>query len=395
VYGADADRVVVVQNENSPVSQAIAADYMRRRAVRNLVSVKCADAATDSLAETIDFPAYQESIERPLQVFLERHVEIDFIVLTKGIPIRLRGAGQGDGLEWFALDSHLAALGYDKDPDAIRAHIEDPSYRPIWIDSFHRTFKADAWANRFWNSKKRFSHTEFGGYLVTRLDGYSEADAEALTTRSLEAERGADAGLRPRGRILLNVAPQYGFSHATTEPYSILSEPREADRRVRIVSEKAHLSDFNSDLLRAAQILRARGVAVEMEQSGRFVGHRTRLMGYFSWGSNDPAYKARNYHTLRFAPGALCETAVSTSGRTFLPTEGGQSLIVDLIAQGVTGAKGYTDEPLVQAIASPSIVFDRYTRGWTLAESFYAGSALLGWQDLVIGDPLARAYPTQ
>lgn len=70
-----------------------------------------------------------------------------------------------------------------------------------------------------------------------------------------------------------------------------------------------------------------------------------------------------------------------------------QSLIADLIAQGVTGAKAYTDEPLVQAIASPSILFDRYTRGWTLAESFYAASALVGWEDIVIGDPLARAYP--
>jgi hypothetical protein len=48
----------------------------------------------------------------------------------------------------------------------------------------------------------------------------------------------------------------------------------------------------------------------------------------------------------------------------------------------------------VQAVASPSILFDRYTRGWTLAESFYAASALVGWQDIVIGDPLARAYPS-
>jgi len=56
--------------------------------------------------------------------------------------------------------------------------------------------------------------------------------------------------------------------------------------------------------------------------------------------------------------------------------------------------KGYVDEPLVQAIAEPSILFERYTRGWTLAESFYAASALVGWEDVVIGDPICRAYPT-
>jgi hypothetical protein len=80
---------------------------------------------------------------------------------------------------------------------------------------------------------------------------------------------------------------------------------------------------------------------------------------------------------------------VSTRARTFLPTRGGQSLIADLIEQGATGAKGYADEPLLQAVASPSILFERYTRGWTLAESYYAAARLIGRQDVVIGDPLA------
>ena len=102
----------------------------------------------------------------------------------------------------------------------------------------------------------------------------------------------------------------------------------------------------------------------------------------------DPA----NYKKLRFADGGIAETAVSTSARTFLPTTGGQSLIADLISQRVTGVKGYCDEPLLQAVASPTILFDRYTRGWNLAESFYAASRFVGWEDIVIGDPLCRPY---
>jgi len=65
-------------------------------------------------------------------------------------------------------------------------------------------------------------------------------------------------------------------------------------------------------------------------------------------------------------------------------------MIADLVAQGITGVKGYTDEPLLQAIASPTIVLDRYTSGYTLAESFYAGSHFVGWTDVVIGDPLTH-----
>jgi hypothetical protein len=53
--------------------------------------------------------------------------------------------------------------------------------------------------------------------------------------------------------------------------------------------------------------------------------------------------------------------------------------------------KGYTDEPLLQAIASPSVTVARYTSGFTLAESFYAASRFVGWEDVVIGDPLCRA----
>jgi hypothetical protein len=397
----DADRVLVIRNANSPISRAVAEDYAHRRSVHNIVTVACPDAATDALDETIDLLAYENDIEKPIREFLARHPGIDFIVLTKGIPIRLRGAGRGNGVEWFSLDSHLAALDYDKTPGAIRVDIDDPDYRAGYLLFFHRTYQAQAWANRFWNSTQPFSHREFGGYLVTRLDGFTEADARALTTRSLQAEQASQAGKNPQGEILLNMAPKFGFTGNARQPYSILPEKLAAGEHAKITSEKAHLGDLNSDMQLAAALLKSRGFAVELEETERFVGNRTDLMGYLSWGSNDPKFDAAGYHGLTFAPGALAETAVSSSARTFLPKQSNQSpmldqfsqsLIADLISQGVTGAKGYTDEPLVQAIASPSILFDRYTRGWNLAESFYAASALVGWEDIVIGDPLTRAY---
>ena len=50
-----------------------------------------------------------------------------------------------------------------------------------------------------------------------------------------------------------------------------------------------------------------------------------------------------------------------------------------------------TDEPLLQAVASPSVTMERYTSGFTLAESLYAASRFVGWEDVVIGDPLCGA----
>ena len=408
--GGAADRVLLVRNGTSSVSMAIADDYARRRGVQHVLTIKCKDSSTlgdevpnaDPLfrillgtrAETIDISAYRRDIEAPIQAYLASHHGIDFIVLTKGIPIRIEGDGQSGGIDRFSLDSHLAALGYDKLPQAIRVEFADSFYDRYWVEHFHKHFWANAWANRFWNSQEGFSHARFGGYLVTRLDGYTETDAEALTTRSLQAEQ-SRAGKGPEGPVLLDIAPEMGFASKARQPYNILSEPKSPEDKVRIVDEKSHLGDFNSDMEVAAELLMGRGISVELDRSGNFIGSRSGLMGYVSWGSNDAHFSDAAYHSLRFAPGAIAETAVSTSGRTFLATQGGQSLIADLISQGVTGVKGYVDEPLVKAVASPSIMFDRYTRGWTLAESFYAASALVGWEDVIVGDPLGRAYPLQ
>ncbi len=138
----------------------------------------------------------------------------------------------------------------------------------------------------------------------------------------------------------------------------------------------------------AHELMRARHISSALDLSKRFVGNRSNLLGYFSWGSNDAKFSSAAYESNRFADGSICDTAVSTSARTFLPTQGGQTLLVDLIAHGLTCGKGYSDEPLLQAIASPSIALDRYTSGYTMAESFYAASHFVGWQDIVIGDPL-------
>jgi hypothetical protein len=163
---------------NSPISLAIAEHCARRHAVQHVLTVKCRDAARDAELETISLLAYESCLDKPLRAFLRHHANVDFIVLTKGIPIRLSGAGQGNGAEWFSLDSRLAVLDYHKIAGVIRVDIDDPEYRAAFIAQYHRAFHAQAWANRFWNSTEPFTHAKFGGHLVTRLDGYTEADAK-------------------------------------------------------------------------------------------------------------------------------------------------------------------------------------------------------------------------
>jgi uncharacterized protein (TIGR03790 family) len=377
------DRVLVIKNLNSPVSIAVADDYMSRRNITKVLNITCQNSATDPNLESISFTDFIMLIKTPLAAYLNTHPEIDFIVFTKGIPIRIYDVPNKPYGGVCALDSYVSALGYETSPTTSTVNISDPNYGA--------TFVGNAYANKYWASTTAFSHASFGGYLVTRLDGFTQADAIAVTTRSLQAEANLAMGNTPTGNILLDADPTYGFPNVAAQPISLIPAGYVPGQTLTITSESA-FGDVNADMQKTNTELLARSIPVQYNTTTTFVGNVTGLKGYYSWGSNDANYNVVAYNSLTFAPGAIAETAVSTSARTFLAGNPGQSKIADLISQGVTGVKGYTDEPLLQAIASPSILFDRYTKGWTLAESYYAASRLVDWMDIVIGDPICRAY---
>lgn len=213
-------------------------------------------------------------------------------------------------------------------------------------------------ANPYFTKLGRFTFAEYHFRLVTRLDGYTRAQCLKLVDNALAAQP-------VRGPFLLHNAP---------------------------VDPKGGLGPVSEHIKIADAALRARGLQTLYDADPKFPTGKN-LMGYFSFGSNDTRFDKGAYNALTFVPGAIAETVVSTSGRTFSnPQAPGQSLIADLIAQGVTGCKGYVSEPYSDAIAYASLLFDRYTIGFTLAESFYMASRYLGWQDVVIGDPLCAPY---
>ncbi|WP_246104190.1 TIGR03790 family protein [Mucilaginibacter corticis] len=356
---------------------------MKRRGVTNSISINCPDGAVSQYRETIAYPDYVTAIETPLLAYLNTHSNIDFIVFTKGVPMRISNVPNKPYEGDCSLDSRVATLGYEKNAASSVVNVSDPNYGSTYVGT--------AWVNKFFNSETRFSHKAFGGYMVTRLDGYTLADAIAVTTRSLAAENNLKNGVKNEGQILLDACSDFDFLNKAAQPYTLLPANYKPGQSLTIVKESAY-GEYNSDMGVAYNYLKSKNIPVLYDTTADFIGHKNNLAGYVSWGSNDGHYSAANYNSLYFSPGAIAETAVSTSARTLLPTTGGQSLIEDLVAQGVTGVKGYTDEPLLQGIASPSILFNRYTRGWTLAESFYAASRLEGWMGIVIGDPICTAY---
>ena len=322
-------RVLVVSNANAPGSGDLAQAYAQARglAASQVISISAPNQ------EQISTAVFEEQIRKPILAALDARPDIDFVVLCKGVPLRL-DSEFGD-----SVDSRLALFHRERPPI-------DPQV-PSTIVAARQPFFA---------STERFSREKFEMVLVTRLDGFTYAAARALISRGVGAKSG--------GRILLDTA----------------------DNR-----REGGFGQVQDGLLRAEKAIQNRGGEAWLERTPDFVSGED-LGGYVSWGSNDDAFDLARYRALRFRPGAIGETLVSTSGRTFTKDAPGQSLIGDLIDGGITGIKGYVAEPYTFALAKPELLYDRYLAGWTLAESFYASSLLIGWKDIVIGDPLAAPY---
>jgi uncharacterized protein (TIGR03790 family) len=325
-----ASRVLVITNDNSPHGLAIARYYQLARGIpdANMLTVHA------TTADDIGDADFQSQILAPVAATLKKLPNVDFIVTTHGIPLRA-----GDNR--YAADALIAGIALDLVP--IQAYTQAEFTRAT---------------SPYFRKDEHFTHAKFGLYLTSRLDGYSIADMKALVDRSLSAK------------------PEKGLFFLDQEVY-----------------DRVSINDaLETAMEQIAQTLTARGFTSMSEGTRAFVAPPDSLMGYWSWGSNDPSFSADTYHALRFKAGSLAETNVSTSARTFQHVSDGQSMIADLIAQGATGAKGYVEEPYTVAVAKPDVLFDRYTRGYTLAESFYMASQLVKWRDVVIGDPLCRPY---
>ena len=340
VADARAKNVLVVWNRNAPESKQIAEAYLKARQVpfKNLLSVSM---TTNEDVPTVSYKA--DLVDPVRDKIKDDGLEIDFILLMRGVPIRLDN-GMG-----YSVDASLMV-------DAHPSRKTNPM-KPIDQNALSEA-EVSRCLNPYFRKKEKFSSDDFNMYLVTRLDGYTVADAMALIERSVAA--------KPLpGPFLLDSSP------GKDAPGYI-----ESDKRLAL----------------ARDLIKAKGLEPIYDASDAYIGSNKPIMGYASWGSNDGSFKQTTYNSLKFLPGAICETFVSTSGRSFRPQTGGQSMIADLIFQGVTGIKGYVSEPFTIALAWADILFDRYTDGYNLAESFYAASPLLKWKDIVIGDPLCSPY---
>lgn len=208
-------------------------------------------------------------------------------------------------------------------------------------------------ANLYFGAHTRFSCERFGMLLVTRLDGPSVEVAKRMVDSSLAAKPAAGPfflrdsfclGMKPANEALT----RRGFSTLWVEGHN---NPRHPDYG---------------------------------EGNGPFMAH-------YGAGPHDTQFSPQEYAAMRFLPGAVADLTWSVSAAALRRADSAGN-VATLAANGAAGAQGYVSEPYADAVSRPEVVLDRYTRGHTLAESFYAGTPYLHWKQVVLGDPLCAPY---
>lgn len=345
--------VLVIANGAVPGSRELAEYYVSRRGIP-AHHVLVLEAPT---SETIDRTTFERQIEAPIAAWLRGHPALDqavAIVLCKGLPHRIAGTAGRTGTQ-ASLDSELTLL-YRRMVGTPVAP-QGPITNPYFLGS------------RSLIEAKRFTRDDYDTFLVTRLDGFTFADARALIDRAAGATRGG------------------AF---------VLDQREGQDLADRWMIEAA---------ARLRQTALSGGPILDISPAPP---PSTNVGGVYSWGSSDPALRTRRA-PYAFEPGAIGGRFLSSDARTFreppddwLPTgwegkegyfEGSpESLVGDLVRDGLTAVSGNVAEPYLDSAVRPDILLPAYASGFSVAEAFYLAMPSLGWQTVVLGDPLTSPY---
>ncbi len=365
-------RILVVVNDQSPISMAIGRYYADRRHIPKervvSLSIPLKDPTLErAVHETISQGSFNRYVRLPLEEYLTHHGlidSIDIIVTTKGIPLRV--SGTKGPLETWLRDVTQASV------DAELSLLFSESIGSAGVVEATNPYFASNLPFRTFRERNRTVPLR---YMVARLTGYQDR-IDAETGVPVDIKRMIDDAVEPVDEETKN-----GVFVLDTDP-----------------SQEGGLDAANFSLLGTTMAsLQSLGEQVEFDQTRRFVSDVPNIQGYSSWGSNDrqdpggPCYGLINdkQYPGGFARRSVAVTLVSTNARSFThPTNYGQSLIADLLRLGISGAAGHTWEPVLAGVPRPYIFLYDYAKGVPAIEAYYRSLAYLGWMNVYVGDPL-------
>jgi uncharacterized protein (TIGR03790 family) len=277
--------------------------------------------------------------------------KIKYIVLTKGIPHRIRSykSVEYTYADYSSVDAAVA-LVFNEDLDITWRQVN-----PYFNQDQKLEGTAPFVPGFFKNSRNTYL-----SYLVTRLDGYSVADVKAMIDRSVSTNNQdryktfiIDGHEKPYDSMFLAYF-RLKYIDALTFP-----DP--------FTDTQDHIFDYPDSIM---------GI----------VGHGVH--------SGLPSDYILEQFSFKLGNGAIFSSYESFNGASFSPArQFGQGQVSDFISIGGSGGVGNVYEPYASGIADEAILFPMYYLGYTFAEAAWMSLPYIDWASIIVGDPLMRIAP--
>lgn len=329
--------VLVVRNLNSSDSITLVNTFEQYYPDVTIVNI------TAPASYTTDFQTWNETVRMPIEEFIVENNIIDsinYIVLTRDIPYYLTpntGGNRimnGDDFLMLMLGQYNTSIA--ECAGTFCGQIINPAYTDeITTNDYHETYDI---------------------YLVSRIDGPTLETASALIlANSYQNVTALETGI--------------WLFDSTPSPIS---------------------GTLDSYIENAYNSISALSYNATFENTALFLTNQTYLIGYHSWGSNDPnASSNSSSWNLSMENGSFCSDYVSTGARNLqqYPWASGQSLTSDFINYGCSFSIGYMFEPFSNGVTYPHYSHFNYAKGYNALDSAVSGTPSLNWYTIYVGNP--------
>jgi uncharacterized protein (TIGR03790 family) len=414
------DEVLVVYNSASADATALLAAYLAAHPgipVANRLDLN----DPTLLVANLSYTDFVNKVRTPIRNYLSapgfpQPADIIAIALLRPFPHRILdtdNANVGDSpsqaanelnagdATYAALDSELALLWQNLNTGEAGGTMDSLADNVIDNPYHTSTLNIDAFSRSNITSAKVFSNagnaawliagagasrlTSGDIYLVCRIDGTTLAQAQAIINRAA-----TNRVHRRAVRILLDEYDLSMGNDLDDDPLFMFNDPFVA----------------GDDYEETRNLLLAFGWDVRYDDTFNFISSTEEtnpLIAYASYGENhdigaageDPPGTGTYINGFNFPPGAIFNTIESFNGRAFngLGTAAGQEQAADFLAAGGTFAVGNVYEPFTFSLPDNEFLFvNMLVRSRTFAEAAYSSFPVLSWQQIAVGDPLARIH---
>ncbi|MCX6899207.1 MAG: TIGR03790 family protein [Verrucomicrobia bacterium] len=346
------ERLLIVANKTLPDSVALARYYAERRSVatNRILLVNCPQTMEISRLQ------FNETLRDPIEHCLEergwlardekgavKRNDCWLLVLCWGVPLKI------------ASDPTLQEKAADSMRSVFRRNEAAVDSELAVLPSGH-IMLAGPRGNPFYKMEF-FPPASRHMMMVARLDGPSVTVARALVDRALAVET---TGLL--GRVYFDARGIQDPGHKAADDY------------LRAAHQAARRAGFESVLDEKEEVFPADYPMTDVAL----------YAGWYAGGLEGPFRRP----DFRFRPGAVVHHIHSFSAATMNSGWVGPSL-----ARGAGASVGNVYEPYLQLVLNSQIFFERLLSGHNFAESAYAATPALSWQQTVVGDPLYRPCP--